>query len=116
MLFAVRLLVPPLFFHVVLESGVDAIEVSEIAVVLSGVGELLLADRPKQLHRVVIDRVPKIAIKPAEEFHRIVVPHPPQVVRQLEQRLKRFGHVRENLERADVRSRKNGHGNALVAF
>ena len=80
------------------EGGVDAIEMGEVAIVGGYIGEAFLADDAEQLDGVVIDLVPELAVEAAEEFDRVGMPDPPEIVRHLQQGLKGRGHVGEYLE------------------
>ena len=93
---------PPVLLAMRLEPLVHALEVRDISLVRGGGGELRLRDRPKQLHRVVIDLFPQLAIEPAKQLDGVRMPDPPEVVRQLQQRLERAGDVREDLKCANV--------------
>jgi hypothetical protein len=105
-----RLFEPSLGIQMVTERLVNTAHVREVSFIVRGSRELFLRDCAQHLHGIVIDIVPELAIEPAEQLNRIWMPDPPQIVRQLDKRLKRLGNVREDLKRTNRGTCRFWHG------
>ncbi len=81
-------LVPARFGQMCLELGVDTIDVGHQSVIVNDFRKSCLRDLPEQLDRIVIHILPQLAIQPTEHIHRVGVPDPPEILRDLQQRLK----------------------------
>ncbi len=67
------------------------VQIGEKGLIAGGGFQLRLADQPQHPHRVVAGGFPEIAIQPAEQLDGVVIPAPPQIVRQRAQPFERGG-------------------------
>src|SRR5260370_7551852 len=105
--------VPTLVGEGGLEHQVHGREVSQIPFTLRGRQQCFLIDGAKHLDGVVIDLIPKLAIEASEKLDAVRMPHPPDIVGQFVERLKRFREIRKHLKSTNRRRCKISHKKSI---